>query len=201
VSLRCYFDDSDHSQGCHIDEYIDTGLAQIITAHAAKLYRVIVLFQFIYQPGRMRITGCFTGDDNDIFVRGVIIAAHFAFIGIVFYYEAHHAAEIKKNNTVMKITLQEDLPLITGLLAGTDEAGRGPLAGNVVAAAVILNAQNPIIGLDDSKKLTQSTLLAGGEYLCATDRRDEYSAGVSVRDENSGGETGTRTSAYLCRRQ
>jgi ribonuclease HII len=41
-----------------------------------------------------------------------------------------------------------------GLLAGVDEAGRGPLAGPVVAAAVILNDQNPIKGLADSKKLT-----------------------------------------------
>ncbi|EGI76133.1 ribonuclease HII [Hylemonella gracilis ATCC 19624] len=41
-----------------------------------------------------------------------------------------------------------------GLLAGVDEAGRGPLAGPVVAAAVILDELNPIEGLDDSKKLT-----------------------------------------------
>jgi len=40
------------------------------------------------------------------------------------------------------------------LLAGVDEAGRGPLAGPVVAAAVILNPDDPIDGLDDSKKLT-----------------------------------------------
>jgi ribonuclease HII len=44
-----------------------------------------------------------------------------------------------------------DLP---GLVAGVDEAGRGPLAGPVVAAAVILDDRNPIAGLDDSKKLT-----------------------------------------------
>ena len=44
-----------------------------------------------------------------------------------------------------------DLP---GLIAGVDEAGRGPLAGPVVAAAVILDDQNPIQGLNDSKKLT-----------------------------------------------
>ena len=42
----------------------------------------------------------------------------------------------------------------TGLIAGVDEAGRGPLAGNVVAAAVILDDLNPIAGLNDSKKLT-----------------------------------------------
>lgn len=41
-----------------------------------------------------------------------------------------------------------------GLTAGVDEAGRGPLAGPVVAAAVILDDLNPIKGLADSKKLT-----------------------------------------------
>ena len=40
------------------------------------------------------------------------------------------------------------------LIAGVDEVGRGPLAGDVVAAAVILDPQKSIIGLDDSKKLT-----------------------------------------------
>ena len=41
-----------------------------------------------------------------------------------------------------------------GLLAGVDEAGRGPLAGPVVAAAVILDPRQPIEGLADSKKLS-----------------------------------------------
>ncbi len=41
-----------------------------------------------------------------------------------------------------------------GLIAGVDEAGRGPLAGPVVAAAVILDDTQPIAGLNDSKKLT-----------------------------------------------
>lgn len=40
-------------------------------------------------------------------------------------------------------------------VAGVDEAGRGPLAGPVIAAAVILNPDKPILGLDDSKKLTE----------------------------------------------
>jgi ribonuclease HII len=43
---------------------------------------------------------------------------------------------------------------VPGLTAGVDEAGRGPLAGNVVAAAVILDDLHPIKGLADSKKLT-----------------------------------------------
>ncbi|RKG37752.1 ribonuclease HII [Acinetobacter rongchengensis] len=41
------------------------------------------------------------------------------------------------------------------LIAGVDEAGRGPLVGSVVAAAVILDPNNPIEGLNDSKKLTE----------------------------------------------
>lgn len=49
------------------------------------------------------------------------------------------------------------------LVAGVDEAGRGPLAGPVVAAAVILDQPNTIAGLTDSKKLTapQREALAG----------------------------------------
>ena len=46
------------------------------------------------------------------------------------------------------------LLLPDGLTCGVDEAGRGPLAGPVVAAAVILDPHNPIDGLNDSKKLS-----------------------------------------------
>jgi ribonuclease HII len=48
------------------------------------------------------------------------------------------------------------MPLLPpeGLVCGVDEAGRGPLAGPVVAAAVILDPENPIAGLNDSKKLS-----------------------------------------------
>ena len=50
---------------------------------------------------------------------------------------------------------QDNLPWHPpGLVAGVDEAGRGPLAGPVVAAAVILDDMKPIAGLNDSKKLT-----------------------------------------------
>jgi ribonuclease HII len=47
----------------------------------------------------------------------------------------------------------ESLP--ARLVAGVDEAGRGPLAGPVVVAAVILDPSRPIVGLDDSKKLSE----------------------------------------------
>jgi len=41
------------------------------------------------------------------------------------------------------------------LMAGVDEVGRGPLAGDVVTAAVILDPARPIVGLNDSKKLSE----------------------------------------------
>jgi ribonuclease HII len=46
------------------------------------------------------------------------------------------------------------LRLPEGLVCGVDEAGRGPLAGPVLAAAVILDPEKPIAGLNDSKKLS-----------------------------------------------
>jgi ribonuclease HII len=57
----------------------------------------------------------------------------------------------KKKEVVKQVEFVWDVP---GLTAGVDEAGRGPLAGKVVAAAVILDDQKPIAGLNDSKKLT-----------------------------------------------
>lgn len=53
-------------------------------------------------------------------------------------------------NTDWTFTLQQER------LAGLDEVGRGPLAGPVVAAAVILDPANPIEGLLDSKRLSES---------------------------------------------
>ncbi len=47
----------------------------------------------------------------------------------------------------------DEIPIVK-LVAGVDEAGRGPLAGPVVAAAVILDENSPIDGLADSKKLS-----------------------------------------------
>jgi ribonuclease HII len=53
-----------------------------------------------------------------------------------------------------QLGLRFDVP---GLVAGVDEAGRGPLAGPVVAAAVILDELKPIKGLKDSKQLGPKT--------------------------------------------
>lgn len=54
------------------------------------------------------------------------------------------------------------------LICGVDEAGRGPLAGAVFAAAVILDPLNPISGLADSKALSEK-------------RRDQLAAGIKER--------------------
>jgi ribonuclease HII len=51
---------------------------------------------------------------------------------------------------------QAQLFQFQGPVAGVDEAGRGPLAGPVVAAAVILHPDYPVDGLDDSKKLSEA---------------------------------------------
>lgn len=60
----------------------------------------------------------------------------------------------KKSLPAEQLGLVFDAP---GLIAGVDEAGRGPLAGPVVAAAVILDDLQPIKGLNDSKVLSPRT--------------------------------------------
>ena len=55
-----------------------------------------------------------------------------------------------------------------GLVAGTDEAGRGPLAGPVVAAAVILPEKENYLGLNDSKKVTEKNRERLYEQITAT---------------------------------
>jgi len=59
----------------------------------------------------------------------------------------------RKKSSPEQLALDWTLP---GLVAGVDEAGRGPLAGPVVAAAVILDDMQPIAGLADSKVLSPS---------------------------------------------
>ncbi len=66
------------------------------------------------------------------------------------------------------------------VVAGVDEAGRGPLAGPVVAAAVILPDDHGIVGLDDSKKLSakkrhslESKILEKAKYSIAICSEDE----------------------------
>ncbi len=60
-----------------------------------------------------------------------------------------------------------DCPQAAAWLAGVDEVGRGPLAGPVVAAAVILDPERPIEGLADSKRLSERRREALAEAIHA----------------------------------
>ena len=64
------------------------------------------------------------------------------------------------------------------LIAGMDEAGRGPLAGPVVAAAVMLDPDKPIYGVDDSKKLSPKKRAA----LKAEIEEKAISVGIGIVD-------------------
>lgn len=68
-----------------------------------------------------------------------------------------------------------------GLLAGVDEVGRGPLIGEVVAAAVILDPAWPIEGLTDSKKLSQKRREQFAELI--RQRALSWAIGVATPDE------------------
>ena len=65
----------------------------------------------------------------------------------------------------MNLDLGFELPTHTILVAGVDEVGRGPLAGPVVAAAVILDPERPIAGLADSKQLSEKRREALSEQI------------------------------------
>lgn len=68
---------------------------------------------------------------------------------------------VKPKTTKAKVELSPfEYPQGYQLVAGVDEVGRGPLVGDVVTAAVILDPNNPIEGLNDSKKLSEKKRLA-----------------------------------------
>ena len=71
---------------------------------------------------------------------------------------------LQKRSVPEQLALSWDAP---ALLAGVDEAGRGPLAGPVFAAAVILDDARPIAGLADSKVLTARARQRLHDEICA----------------------------------
>ncbi|WP_444914364.1 ribonuclease HII [Microbulbifer sp. TRSA007] len=72
-------------------------------------------------------------------------------------------------------------PFKGDLIAGVDEVGRGPLAGDVVAAAVILDPNKPIAGLADSKKLTEKKREQLFDEIC--ERALSYSIARAIVEE------------------
>jgi ribonuclease HII len=75
--------------------------------------------------------------------------------------------------------IEAELP--PGRVAGVDEAGRGPLAGPVVAAAVILHPDRPVDGLQDSKRLSAARREALYDQIC--DRAMAWSTGSASVEE------------------
>ena len=67
------------------------------------------------------------------------------------------------------------------LIAGVDEVGRGPLVGAVVTAAVILDPKRPIVGLADSKKLSEKRRLSLYDEI--TDKALSWSLGRAEPEE------------------
>lgn len=72
-------------------------------------------------------------------------------------------------------------PTAARLIAGVDEVGRGPLVGAVVTAAVILDPARPIVGLADSKKLSEKRRLALYDEI--TDKALAWSLGRAEPQE------------------
>ena len=68
--------------------------------------------------------------------------------------------------TFKSLTEADLLAFSSGLIAGVDEVGRGPLVGDVVTAAVILDPSKPISGMNDSKKLSEKRREALFDEIC-----------------------------------
>ena len=83
-------------------------------------------------------------------------------------------------------------------ICGVDEAGRGPLAGPVFAAAVVLNKQNIPQGLKDSKKLSEKARRALYQQICkdADDFGESFEA-LQVVDPTRPRKPNNRTAKYL----
>lgn len=71
-----------------------------------------------------------------------------------------------------------------GCFAGVDEAGRGPLCGPVCVAACILDPENPVYGINDSKKLTEKKREALFDVICSS--AVAYSVAQSTVEEING---------------
>jgi ribonuclease HII len=69
---------------------------------------------------------------------------------------------------------------LQGVIAGIDEAGRGPLAGPVVAAAVIIDPNNLIPGINDSKLISEKKRLELYKFITAN---YPYSIGIATNEE------------------
>ena len=84
--------------------------------------------------------------------------------------------EKERERTHLLYTYERERRACASFIAGVDEVGRGPLAGPVVAGAVILPADQEITGLNDSKKLSEKRR----EEMDAVIRREALAIGIGV---------------------
>ena len=82
----------------------------------------------------------------------------------------------EKERTHLLYVYEREQRVCASFIAGVDEVGRGPLAGPVVAAAVILPSDYEITGLNDSKKLSEKRREAMDEII----RREAVSFGIGL---------------------
>lgn len=92
--------------------------------------------------------------------------------------EARRLEKIRKEkeHTHLLYVYEREQRVCASFIAGVDEVGRGPLAGPVVAAAVILPSDYEITGLNDSKKLSEKRREAMDEII----RREAVSFGIGL---------------------
>jgi len=90
------------------------------------------------------------------------------------------AQYLEKFLGMMSIERELSLSLNGGFICGVDEAGRGPLAGPVYAGCVVLDEKKPILGVDDSKKLSKKKR----EALFQVIMENALFAGVGFADNN-----------------
>jgi ribonuclease HII len=93
-------------------------------------------------------------------------------------YEKRKRKETELKKRFIKMCHYENSAYKNGcqFIAGTDEAGRGPLAGPIVAASVILPANFRLLGLNDSKQLNEETK----KYFFSVIKQEAVSYGISV---------------------
>lgn len=91
-------------------------------------------------------------------------------------YKNQHLKHLKRVAHLAGLAAFDLAHVPVGLAAGVDEAGRGPLAGPVVAAACILKPSSELLGLDDSKKLSE----ADRERLFDVIQREAVAFGIGI---------------------
>ncbi|WP_188454406.1 ribonuclease HII [Virgibacillus oceani] len=119
-----------------------------------------------------------SGDINDNYVNELKSDERKGVQALIKSYESKKRKELELNKKFINMSNYEQKGYQNGCnhIAGIDEAGRGPLAGPVVAAAVILPRDFKLLGLDDSKQLNEATRNKFFDII----KRDAVSYGISI---------------------